>query len=199
MTRRQSHKLQILWIPRTQDNPPVIRVVLQLMNHLRQLIDTLASIIRLGIDILCAEMPPLEPVDRTKITDCAVGDSNAVKIFAGSISISYFPSHIFMPAAVGGRKEVEPEINQRSSAITARRKTRLVVRRGADGRSCWGGEFEFERTWGEERLCSCASSLPPSVDCRDKLRASGTCLVDVLQSPGSRGSSRDTGVLHACQ
>lgn len=35
-----------------------------------------------------------------------------------------------MPAAVNGRDEVEPEINHKSSAMTARRKTRFVVRRG---------------------------------------------------------------------
>jgi len=35
-----------------------------------------------------------------------------------------------MPASVRGLEEVEPEMNQRSSAITARRKTRFVVRRG---------------------------------------------------------------------
>jgi hypothetical protein len=38
-----------------------------------------------------------------------------------------------MPAAVRGRDDVDPEINQRSSAITARRKTRFVVRRGSMG------------------------------------------------------------------
>jgi hypothetical protein len=38
-----------------------------------------------------------------------------------------------IPAAVRGREEVEPETNQRSSAMTARRKTRLVVRRGRIG------------------------------------------------------------------
>jgi hypothetical protein len=43
------------------------------------------------------------------------------------------PSQIFIPASERGREEVEPEMNQRSSAITARRKTRLVVRRGRMG------------------------------------------------------------------
>jgi len=38
-----------------------------------------------------------------------------------------------MPAAERGREEVLPEMNQRSSAITARRKTRFVVRRGRIG------------------------------------------------------------------
>lgn len=38
-----------------------------------------------------------------------------------------------MPAAASGREDVEPEMNQRSSAMTARRKTRFVVRRGRMG------------------------------------------------------------------
>jgi hypothetical protein len=43
------------------------------------------------------------------------------------------PSQIFIPAAERGREDVEPEMNQRSSARTARRKTRFVVRRGRMG------------------------------------------------------------------
>lgn len=38
-----------------------------------------------------------------------------------------------MPAAERGREEVEPDMNQRSSARTARRKTRFVVRSGRIG------------------------------------------------------------------
>jgi hypothetical protein len=38
-----------------------------------------------------------------------------------------------MPALERGREEVLPETNQRSSATTARRKTRFVVRRGRMG------------------------------------------------------------------
>jgi hypothetical protein len=38
-----------------------------------------------------------------------------------------------MPASDNGREEVLPEINQRSSAMTARKKTRLVVRSGRIG------------------------------------------------------------------
>jgi hypothetical protein len=37
---------------------------------------------------------------------------------------------MWMPAAERGREEVLPEMNQRSSVVTARWKTRLVVRRG---------------------------------------------------------------------
>jgi hypothetical protein len=35
-----------------------------------------------------------------------------------------------IPCSDSGRDDVEPEMNQRSSAMTARRKTRFVVRSG---------------------------------------------------------------------
>ena len=38
-----------------------------------------------------------------------------------------------MPAAASGSEDAEPEMNHRSSPITARRKTRLVVSRGRIG------------------------------------------------------------------
>lgn len=43
------------------------------------------------------------------------------------------PSQILMPASERGMDDVLPEMNQSSSATTARRKTRLVVRRGRIG------------------------------------------------------------------
>jgi len=51
-----------------------------------------------------------------------------------------------MPASERGIEEVLPEMNQRSSAITARRKTRLVVSRGRIGMAgCVGSEEGRER------------------------------------------------------
>ena len=47
-----------------------------------------------------------------------------------------------MPASERNRDEVEPAINQRSSAMTARTKTRLVVRRGRTGVGCDDGSGE---------------------------------------------------------
>lgn len=38
-----------------------------------------------------------------------------------------------MPASDRGREDVEPEMNQSNSAITARRKTLLVVKSGSTG------------------------------------------------------------------
>ena len=54
-----------------------------------------------------------------------------------------------MPADERGSEEVEPEMNQRSSAITARRKTRLVVR---SGRTSVGGASGVEDGLASENL-----------------------------------------------
>ena len=61
-----------------------------------------------------------------------------------------------MPASERGRDEVEPEMNQRSSAMTARRKTRLVVRSGSTRIGCdegsgEGREREKRRAGGAKR------------------------------------------------
>jgi hypothetical protein len=55
-----------------------------------------------------------------------------------------------IPASERGREEVLPEMNQRSSARTARRKTRLVVRRGRMGAPS-GEERENFRGVGAKR------------------------------------------------
>lgn len=56
------------------------------------------------------------------------------------------PSQILMPAADRGVEDVEPAMNQRSSAITARAKTLFVVRRGRMGLGgCEGSEEARER------------------------------------------------------
>jgi hypothetical protein len=52
------------------------------------------------------------------------------------------PSQIFTPASLSGREEVSPLMNQSSSAMMARRKTRLVVRRGRMS-------FPVEGLWSE--------------------------------------------------
>lgn len=68
------------------------------------------------------------------------------------------PSHILIPASERGKDEVEPAMNQRSSATTARRKTRLVVRSGSTGigndeGSGEGLEREKRRAGGAKREC----------------------------------------------
>ena len=70
-----------------------------------------------------------------------------------------------MPASEREREEVEPAMNQSSSAMTARRKTRLVVRSGRIGMGCDEGsggarEREKRRAGGAKR-----ESVPVPVLC----------------------------------
>lgn len=90
MTRRQRHLAQILRVPRTQDNPAVIGPMLQFRYHLRQLIHPLPRIIRLGVHILGPEMAPLEAVDGTEVADRAVGETDAVEVFAAAVAVPDF-------------------------------------------------------------------------------------------------------------
>lgn len=65
VTRRQSHQIQILWIPSTHDNPSILGIIDNFVNAIRQLIDSLACVIRVHVFILCSEMSPLKSVDRS--------------------------------------------------------------------------------------------------------------------------------------
>lgn len=61
-----------------------------------------------------------------------------------------------MPASERGRLDVEPAMNQRSSAMTARMKTRLVVRRGKMGvggnEGSWEGRVREKRRGGGAKM-----------------------------------------------
>ena len=66
------------------------------------------------------------------------------------------PSQILIPAAARGSDDVLLQMNHRSSATTARRKTRFVVRRGRMGvgvaqESDEGRERE-NRSWGGAKM-----------------------------------------------
>ena len=55
------------WIPCTQDDPSISRILLDLLDTLPQLIYALSLIVRITVLVLCSEVPPLKPVDRTEI------------------------------------------------------------------------------------------------------------------------------------
>jgi hypothetical protein len=97
------------------------------VNDLCDLVDSLSSIICLRVYIFRTEMSPLEAVDGTQIAHFAVGETDVVEELAASLR---------------GRDEVLPSMNQSNSAITARRKTRLVVRRGRTGIGSAFSSFE---------------------------------------------------------
>ena len=67
MTGRQRHQIQILRIPSAHNDPPVLRIVPNLINAIGQLIHALSRIVGMHVRILGAEMTPLEAVHRSEI------------------------------------------------------------------------------------------------------------------------------------
>ena len=82
MAWRKCHKLQVLWVPRAEDDSSVIWIVLQLVNNFGQLINTLPSIVCLGIHVLGTEMSPLEAIYRSQVSDNAMGEPDRIEVFA---------------------------------------------------------------------------------------------------------------------
>lgn len=62
MARGQSHLFQIGGVPRAHDNAAIEGVVDELVHNIFELVDTLAGVIRLGVDVLGAKVPPLESI-----------------------------------------------------------------------------------------------------------------------------------------
>ena len=106
------------------------------------------------------------------------------------------PSQILMPACDKGREDVLPEMNHSSSARTARRKTRFVVRRGRTGVP--SGVERENLSWGgakRERVpvpVLCQHVSMRSLDVKD---CQSTCQVGARRCGGSRGLGRGIGVL----
>ena len=87
VTRRQRHLPKIGRVPRAQDDSPIVRLVLQLVNDLCQLIDPLARVIRLRVHVVGAEMPPLETIDGSQISYFSVGEADAVEVLTAAVAV----------------------------------------------------------------------------------------------------------------
>lgn len=84
---RQGHALKVLWVPRAEDHSAVVGAVAQLVDDFGQLVDAPAGVVGLGIDVLCAKVPPLEAVDGAQVADLAVGEPHAVEELAGAVAV----------------------------------------------------------------------------------------------------------------
>lgn len=84
---RQGHALEVSRIPGAEDHSPVVRVGAKLVDDLGQLVDALAGVVCLCVDVLGAKVSPLEAVDGAQVTDLAVGQADAVEELAGPIAV----------------------------------------------------------------------------------------------------------------
>lgn len=74
-------------VPCGQDDATIGRVVLDLVDALAQLIDTLACVIGVHIHVLGAKVSPLESVHRSQVALGAVGETYGVEELAGSVAV----------------------------------------------------------------------------------------------------------------
>lgn len=87
VARRQSHLLEICRIPRTQDDSAIVRLVLQFVDDVCQLVDTLTGIICLCVHIFGTEVSPLEAVDWSKVAFFTVAETDTVEVLATAIAV----------------------------------------------------------------------------------------------------------------
>ena len=79
MTRRQGHLRYVRGIPRRDDDPAVVGLVPDRVEHLRHLIDALARVVCVHVGVRRAKVPPLPPVHGPKIALLTMGKPTRVK------------------------------------------------------------------------------------------------------------------------
>lgn len=87
VARREHHLFQVVRVPGRKDEAAVVRVCLQLVYDVGELVDTLARVIGLRIDVLGAEVAPLEAVDGAQVADLAVREPEVVEELARPVAV----------------------------------------------------------------------------------------------------------------
>lgn len=90
VTRRQSHLGNIDRIPSGHDYSPIVRIVLDFVDTLAQLIDTLSGIVRVHVDVLSTEVTPLESVYGSQVALFSLRESIGVQELAWRVAVPDF-------------------------------------------------------------------------------------------------------------
>lgn len=88
-------------IPGTHDDATIGGCVLDLPDDLSKLVNALASVVCVAVLILGTKVSPLESVDRTQITDLAVGQTDLVQVLARAIAVPDLDALLGQAQAVG--------------------------------------------------------------------------------------------------
>ena len=81
MAWRQGHLWECSWIPGCHEDPSAITIVLQLVDHGLELVDTLAFVRVVHSLVLSPEVSPLEAVDWTEVPFLPVRQPDVVEEF----------------------------------------------------------------------------------------------------------------------
>jgi len=182
---RQGHDLQVGRVPGAQDDAAVVGRVAQLPDDVGELVDALARVVGVRVDVARAEVPPLEAVDGAEVALGAPGEPDAVEVRAAAVAV---------PDLDAGRGEGE---RRRRAADEPQelgedgaQEDALCREQGEEGEAGGAGEREFEG-WGREegeRACAGAGGGQRGVAAGEKGGGGGrTGRVCVRRCPGCRG------------
>ncbi len=153
MARRQGHLPEIRRVPRAQDDSAVVRLVLQFFDHLSQLVNALARVVRLRIHILGSEVAPLKAVDGAEVSLRPISEADGVEVSTGAVAVPYFDAGGGEGDGGGGARDKPEEFGDDGAEEDA-----FGGQKGED--ADWGGgrvggvggarEGEAERGGGEE-------------------------------------------------
>lgn len=104
----RSHIALTLGVPSTHDDPPIRRIRLDLLHHLRKLIHALPPVIILASAVLSPEVAPLEPINWPQIPLAPVPQPNAVQELPAPIAVPDMHPLVLEEPGIGGARD-EPE------------------------------------------------------------------------------------------
>ena len=87
VARGQGHLLERRGVPRGEQDAPVVGVVLDLVNHLRELVHALTGVVGVHVLVLGAEVAPLEAVHRPEVALLPVTQADRVEVLAAAVAV----------------------------------------------------------------------------------------------------------------
>mmetsp|Transcript_20028 Transcript_20028/g.76724 ORF Transcript_20028/g.76724 Transcript_20028/m.76724 type:complete len:245 (+) Transcript_20028:255-989(+) len=87
MARRQCHLRKVLRVPRRKQDPARVRVLPDQPYNLRQLVLSLATVVRITPGVCGTEVAPLKAIDGAEVAFFVVGEAALVEEFAAAVGI----------------------------------------------------------------------------------------------------------------
>ena len=87
VTRRQRHLVQVCRVPGAHDDPPVVRLRLDPVDDLGQLVHPLAAVVGRHVDVLGSEVSPLEAVHGAEVSLLPLGEADAVEELSTAVPV----------------------------------------------------------------------------------------------------------------
>mmetsp|Transcript_17432 Transcript_17432/g.52932 ORF Transcript_17432/g.52932 Transcript_17432/m.52932 type:complete len:624 (-) Transcript_17432:50-1921(-) len=87
VARGERHLGQVLWVPRRHDDAPVVRLLLERADHLRDLVDSLAGVVGVHVGVLGAKVAPLPAVHGPEVANLPLGQADRVEVVARRVAV----------------------------------------------------------------------------------------------------------------